>query len=424
MTSREVASEGTGSQTSIETKSNTFFWWTRPGTSQEEVKLVRKLDLCLLTYCCLSFFCKDLDRNNVSNAYMSGMKEDLGLHGNELNWFTTYYQIGYIIGQIPSNILLTKISPRYYLPGAEFIWSLLVLFLYKVKSAEQIYVMRFFIGMVEATCWPGLHFMVGSWYRNHEINKRTGIFTASGIAATMFSGYIRSGIYTSMNGALGLAGWRWLFITDFVISLPLLVFGVVFIPNPITSKAKSWWMTYREKELAIERLATDKRAPLGKLDLTIFKRVLGRWRFWIMAILVAWFVPTGAKYFAFWIAGTIQATIPIVVSWTHEVCSRDAERAIVVASLNSIGVAQGTWWNQVFVKTTSAPRFKLGYRAGLAVAIVMTAWLPVVEFFDRRQKNKEALEEVVGDVNGNDGSSQGSLNHVEKGCVRTTGVEM
>jgi ACS family pantothenate transporter-like MFS transporter len=66
------------------------------------------------------------------------------------------------------------------------------------------------------------------------------------------------------------------------------------------------------------------------------------------SIFVAWVVPTGAKYFAYWIAGTIQAMIPIVVSWTHEVCSRDAEeRAIVVASLNSIGVAQGTWWNQV-----------------------------------------------------------------------------
>lgn len=146
--------------------------------------------------------------------------------------------------------------------------------------------------------------MIGSWYRNHEINKRSGIFTASGIAATMFSGYIQAGIYTSMNGALGLEGWRWLFIiglednsqllrnnlsnetiSDFLISLPLLVFGIIFIPNPITSRARSWWMTYREKELALERLALDDRAPPGKLDLTIFKRVFGRWRFWIMASL-------------------------------------------------------------------------------------------------------------------------------------------
>jgi MFS transporter, ACS family, pantothenate transporter len=103
----------------------------------------------------LSLFLLHLDRNNVSNAYVSGMKEDLGLNGNQLSWFTTYYQIGYIVGLIPSNILLTKISPRYFLPGAEFVWSLLVLFLYKVRDVKDIYVLRFFIGLVEATCWPG-----------------------------------------------------------------------------------------------------------------------------------------------------------------------------------------------------------------------------------------------------------------------------
>lgn len=152
--SNSASSEELGRE-SKEPKPNKFFWWTRPGTSKSEIALVRKIDLCVLTYCCLSFFCKDLDRNNVSNAYVSGMKEDLNLNGNELNWFTTFYQIGYIVGQIPSNILLTKISPRYFLPGAEFIWSLLVLFLYKVRSAKDIYVLRFFIGLVEATCWPG-----------------------------------------------------------------------------------------------------------------------------------------------------------------------------------------------------------------------------------------------------------------------------
>jgi ACS family pantothenate transporter-like MFS transporter len=125
--------------------------------------------------------------------------------------------------------------------------------------------------------------MIGSWYRNHEVNKRSGIFTAAGIAATMFSGYIQAGIYESMDGRFGLPGWRWLFIIDFVVSLPLLAYGLIFIPNPITCAKKSWWMTEAEKQLAIDRLKADKREPLGKLGLSIFKRVLGRWRFWIMA---------------------------------------------------------------------------------------------------------------------------------------------
>ena len=70
---------------------------------------------------------------------VSGMKEDLGMDKNELNWLTTYFQVGYIVGQIPANILLTKLPPRWYLPAAEFLWSFLVLFLYKCENVKQMY---------------------------------------------------------------------------------------------------------------------------------------------------------------------------------------------------------------------------------------------------------------------------------------------
>ena len=66
------------------------------------------------------------------------------------------------------------------------------------------------------------------------------------------------------------------------------------------------------------------------------------------SMLVAWDLGKPAHFFAFYIAGTIQSLFPIIVSWTHKVCSADAEeRAIVIGALNAIGLANGTWWNQV-----------------------------------------------------------------------------
>ena len=36
-----------------------------------------------------------LDQNNISNAYVSGMAEELGFGpGNELSWMNTYFSIG------------------------------------------------------------------------------------------------------------------------------------------------------------------------------------------------------------------------------------------------------------------------------------------------------------------------------------------
>ena len=47
------------------------------------------------------------------------MKEDLGLYGNQLNYMQTCWTVGYVIGEIPSNLLLTRVRPRYWIPAAE-----------------------------------------------------------------------------------------------------------------------------------------------------------------------------------------------------------------------------------------------------------------------------------------------------------------
>jgi len=65
------------------------------------------------------YFIKYLDQININNAFVSGMKEDLGLYGNELNYMQTCWTVGYVIGEIPSNILLTRLKPRYWIPAAE-----------------------------------------------------------------------------------------------------------------------------------------------------------------------------------------------------------------------------------------------------------------------------------------------------------------
>ena len=79
----------------------------RPEVGDDEKSLVRRLDIFLMTFGCISQgectrrgstpgslslttirgnkVIKYLDQQNIKNAYVSGMKEDLHLHGNELN---------------------------------------------------------------------------------------------------------------------------------------------------------------------------------------------------------------------------------------------------------------------------------------------------------------------------------------------------
>lgn len=53
------------------------------------------------------------------------------------------------------------------------------------------------------------------------------------------------------------------------------------VPNPLYKK-KTWWMTERERQMCISRLEADDRKPLGNFGMSLFKRVLGRWHFWIL----------------------------------------------------------------------------------------------------------------------------------------------
>ena len=91
--------------------------------SHEERVLLRKLDFSILTIGCLGFFLKYLDQGNLSNAYVSGMQEDLGMYGNEYTYAVTCYTVAYAVMQIPSNIIIQYIRPSYWLAAMEIAWG-------------------------------------------------------------------------------------------------------------------------------------------------------------------------------------------------------------------------------------------------------------------------------------------------------------
>lgn len=115
-----------------------FFIWFPPSTPASEKTLLYKIDFFILTYGCLSYFTKWLDQANISNAYVSGMREDLLMFGTEYNLAVTCFQVGSILGPIPSNLMLMWVKPRYWLPGCELAWAGLTILTYRVTSSEQV----------------------------------------------------------------------------------------------------------------------------------------------------------------------------------------------------------------------------------------------------------------------------------------------
>ncbi|KAL2855960.1 alpha/beta-hydrolase [Aspergillus pseudoustus] len=313
-----VAKPSSASSSNEQPPRRRFFQWHEPGTSKAEKWLIFKLDWFLLSFSCLCFFVKQLDQNNVTNAYASGMSADLGFGpGNELSWMNTYFNAAVIIGGPFSNLILTIVRPRFWLPFCLFAWSFFVLFLYKCTTAHQFYALRFCIGLFESAAWPGVQYVLGCWYTKSEIARRSGLFVMSGVLGQMFSGYLQSALYAGMEGKGGMPAYRWLFIFDFIIAVPVAIYGLIFYPDtPETTTA--FYLSDWERKRAIERMEQDGRAPKAKFDWTIVRRVLGAWQLYVFSIAYSlWTLTCGSyvmQYFTLWLKSTGDYSIPQINS--------------------------------------------------------------------------------------------------------------
>ncbi|KAK0109452.1 hypothetical protein ONS95_002145 [Cadophora gregata] len=241
---------------------------------------------------------KWINTSNITNAFVSGMKEDLSLYQNQYNYAVLSWIIGYIIGQWPSNFILTRVPAHIRVPFLELGWTIFIFSLAGAKSYTHLLALRFVVGLFEAGYWPALYYILGSWYNKRELGKRNGILQSAVSIAPIFSGFLQARIYNSLNGHFGLA------VINGVISLPVAVLAFFFLPDTPGTARPNWVFTAREIEIAKERMARAGRTPEGK-PYTV-RTILGYLTSWktLLFTLIFTMQPFGsqpATSFVFWL---------------------------------------------------------------------------------------------------------------------------
>ncbi|KAH8601781.1 major facilitator superfamily domain-containing protein [Bisporella sp. PMI_857] len=276
------------------------FDWYPSSYPLAERKLLRKLDLAILIYGSLSFFCRFLGQQNVTNAYVSGMKEDLAAYGNELNYYKMSYNAAYVAGQIPLMVLQTKakIAP-YMLPTLQITWAIIGFCQSRIRKSWHLYLLRALTGFLEASSFGGTHLILGSWFKNEELFKRAGVWFMGNSLGSMFSGYLQAAAYRNLNGVLGLSGWRWLFVIHGIITLPISFLGFAFWPGLPTSPRR-WFISEEEHALAVKRIPTVEKEGI---TWKTFKYTLSRPMFWfcVPAYVFLCLAHYWTNYMALWL---------------------------------------------------------------------------------------------------------------------------
>lgn len=173
-----------------------------------EKALLRKLDSRLLPPLTILYLLSFLDRSNgqyhpqtiysqltltnitVGNAKLEGMTEDLNITGNEYLTGLTLYFVGYVLFEVPCNIILKKTTPRIWLPTLSLAWGVVATLLGVVQNYDGYLSSRFFLGVAESGLFPGVVFYLSMWYKRNEQHYRVALFFSAASLAGAFGGIL------------------------------------------------------------------------------------------------------------------------------------------------------------------------------------------------------------------------------------------
>ncbi|KAJ4299483.1 MFS transporter (Seo1) [Kalmusia sp. IMI 367209] len=279
-----------------------WYQWYSPEDTPEERRFLLKLDLIILPVALLSFWIKNMDYSNINrrtdNAYVSGMKEELGFYGNQLVQLQTLFTVATVVCQLPFAYLFTRVPLHILLPSMELSWGVFNLLQYRANSFGELVAYRFMVGVFESAFFPAVQFVLGSWYRGDEIARRGAFFYVGQTVGAMSTGLLTGSIATTFGGRHGLSGWRWMFIFTSVITFPIALLGYVLWPGTPLKPNK---LFLSDADVALARNRLERHGHFDKngsqeepsLNLAIIKKTLSSWKIYLLTLWDVIFWATG-----------------------------------------------------------------------------------------------------------------------------------
>ncbi|QPC70580.1 hypothetical protein HYE68_001332 [Fusarium pseudograminearum] len=283
-------------------------------------KLLRKLDMRLLPPLMAIYFLSFMDRTNIGNAKIQGMTETLNMTGNDYNMALFVFFIPYIIFEVPSNIIIKKISPSLWLASITVLWGISTVGMGLVHNVEGLIACRVLLGFFEAGIVPGCIYLIGMYYKRYEVQWRMSIFFSASIVAGAFSGLLAFAI-AKMHDVGGLEAWRWIFILEGLLTVIVGIIAKWWIPDwPETAS----FLNEEERARLVGRLADDSGdARMDHLNKTAWKRIMSDWKIYLGTVAYfgivnngyagSFFIPTILREMGYAAERAQLLTIPVYI---------------------------------------------------------------------------------------------------------------
>ncbi|PVZ36923.1 MFS transporter [Pseudomonas sp. CC120222-01a] len=240
----------------------------------DEQATVRKVTLRIIPFMFLLYIVSYLDRANIGYAALE-MNKELALTSEAFGFISGIFFIGYFLFEVPSNVMLNKYGARVWIARILVTWGAIAAATAFAQTANQLYVLRFFLGVAEAGFFPGVIVYLTYWFRAKELATTVALFTAAIPVSYIIGAPLSTWIMDNIKW-FDWSGWRWMLFLE---GVPAVFLGIACFLFLTDKPEQAKWLTQQEKDWLLAELERDRQSRknvkrLGVLQTMVNKKVL------------------------------------------------------------------------------------------------------------------------------------------------------
>ena len=245
----------------------------------DAARTIQKVRMRIIPFVFLLYIISFLDRINIGFAALT-MNKELAITSKQFGLVAGIFFFGYFLFEIPSNLLLHKLGARIWIARILITWGILAMLTGLVNSVQQLYAVRFLLGLAEAGYFPGIALYLTYWFRQRDQAQAIALFLA-GIPVTSILGAPVSGFILDHVHWLSMSSWRWLLILE---GIPAVVGGVLTYFLLPSRPAEARFLSKEEKGWIEAELASEEREKLASHKISAVQALMNR-RIWHLGLI-------------------------------------------------------------------------------------------------------------------------------------------
>ena len=240
-----------------------------------------------------------VDRINIGFAALQ-IKSFLTISDAGYGFAAGVFFAGYVIFQLPSNLVLERVGARRWIAALMMLWGLISSCMIFVRAPWHLYVLRFLLGSAEAGFFPGIIFYLKGWFPSTTRAKTVAVFAAGGALSAVIAGPL-SGTLLRLRQA-GLAGWQWMFFLE---GVPAILLGLGVLLYLTNNPSEANWLSVDERTWLIDALAEESSGSYPLASKGGLEEVFSNPQIWLLVFI--YFGLNCAGYgITFWLPSLIR----------------------------------------------------------------------------------------------------------------------